>query len=67
MIIAENLTELIGKTPLLRLNRLYPDVDVNIFAKLELWNPMSIKDRPVLNMIRSAMDEGKIGPDTEVV
>ena len=67
MFIAENLTYLIGKTPLLRLSRLFPDLKANIFAKLELCNPMSIKDRPVLNMIQTAMKEGKINSKTEVV
>ena len=60
MSVASNLTDLIGKTPLLKLNGLFPDSKANIFAKLELWNPMSIKDRPVLNMIRRAIEEGKI-------
>ncbi len=67
MFIAKDLSELIGKTPLLELNHLFPNSKARILAKLELRNPMSIKDRPVLNMIRSAMAEGKIGPDTEVV
>ena len=67
MFIAKDLTELIGKTPLLELSRLFPDSKTKILAKLELKNPMSIKDRPVLNMILSAMKEGKISPETEVV
>ena len=67
MIIAENLTDLIGKTPLLKLNHLFPETKAEIMAKLELCNPMSIKDRPVLNMIGTAMAEGRINESTEVV
>lgn len=67
MFIAKDLTDLVGKTPLLELNHLFPDADARIYAKLELCNPMSIKDRPVLNMIKTAMDDGKIDSKTEVV
>jgi len=67
MFIAKGLQDLIGKTPLLELNRLFPDSKARVLAKMEMWNPMSIKDRPVLNMIREAMKEGRIISDTEVV
>jgi len=67
MMIATDLTELIGGTPLLELRRLFPDSKARILAKLELWNPMSIKDRPVLNMIRMAVSQGKITSNIEVV
>jgi len=67
MFIAKDLTDLIGKTPLLELNHLFPDAKARILAKLELCNPMSIKDRPVFNMIRSAKEDGKIHSNTEVV
>ena len=62
-----SITELIGKTPLLELKHLFKDNKARIFAKLELFNPMSIKDRPVLNMIKEGIKEGKITPYTEVV
>ena len=67
MFVARDLTQLIGRTPLLELGRLFPSSKARIFAKLERANPMSIKDRPVLNMIKTAMAEGKITPETEVV
>ncbi len=67
MLVANDVSELIGHTPMLKLDRLFPGPDMNVLAKLELFNPMSIKDRPVLNMIRKAMGEGLIGPGTEVV
>jgi cysteine synthase A len=67
MMIAEDLSELIGKTPLLKLSRLFPNCPATVMAKLELFNPTSIKDRPALNMIRKAMAEGRITSNTEVV
>lgn len=67
MFIANDLTDLIGKTPLLKLDRLFPDSPAQIMAKLELMNPTSIKDRPALHMIRNAIAEGHIKPGTEVV
>ncbi len=67
MFIAEQAGELIGRTPMLALTRLFPDSRARVLAKLECLNPTSIKDRPVLNMIRAAMAAGKITPDTEVV
>jgi cysteine synthase A len=67
MRVAKNLTELIGKTPMLALERLYPGSKAKVYVKLELFNPMSIKDRPVLHMIREAMAKGRINPGIEVV
>ena len=67
MDVARDLRECIGNTPLLELNRLFPGSPARVLAKLELRNPMSIKDRPVLNMIRSAMGRGMIVPGIEVV
>ena len=57
MSIAKDLTDLIGRTPILELNNLFPNSKARILAKLELCNPMSIKDRPVLNMIRKEVSE----------
>jgi len=65
--VAQDYTDLVGRTPLLALNRLFPDSSARILAKLELFNPMSIKDRAVLNMIRGAVQKGLIRPETEVV
>ena len=67
MHVARDVTELIGKTPLLALGRLYDDARGIVYAKLENFNPMSNKDRPVLHMIREAIASGRIGTDTEVV
>ncbi len=67
MRVANDVTELIGQTPVMRLGRLYPSTKARVFAKLEMANPMSNKDRPVLHMIRSAFQQGRITPNTEVV
>jgi cysteine synthase B len=57
--IRENILETIGNTPMVRINRLCPNPQVNIYAKLEGVNPTgSIKDRIALHMIESAEREG---------
>jgi cysteine synthase B len=57
--IRENILETIGNTPMVRINRLCPKRQVNIYAKLEGFNPTgSIKDRIALHMIESAEREG---------
>jgi len=60
-------SQLIGNTPMLHLKKLFPDTEANVLAKLECSNPTSIKDRAVLNMISTAIAEGKIKSNTEVV
>lgn len=68
MRIANNVTELIGNTPLVRLNRLSAGIDGQIFAKLEFFNPgHSVKDRIAAAMIEAAEQAGKIGPDTIIL
>ena len=60
--------DIVGNTPLVELQRLNPNPAVRIFAKLEGNNPGgSVKDRPALNMIRSALERGEIGKDTRLI
>ena len=59
--ISNNILETIGKTPLVRINNLSPNPNVNIFAKLEGFNPTgSIKDRIAIQMVEQAEKEGKL-------
>ena len=68
MKIAENVTELIGNTPMVRLNRVTRGVPAQIVAKLESQNPAaSVKDRIGLAMIESAEREGRIAPGKTVI
>lgn len=60
MKVANNITELIGNTPLVKINKL---TEANIVAKLESFNPAnSVKDRIALNMIEQAEKDGVITP-----
>src|ERR1700710_127525 len=60
--------DLIGNTPLAEIKKLNPNPNVRIFGKLEGNNPGgSVKDRPALNMIRSALERGDITPGTRLV
>jgi len=68
MKIANHVTELIGNTPMVRLNRLTEGAGATIVAKLEFYNPAhSVKDRIGLAMIGAAEKAGLIKPDTIIV
>jgi cysteine synthase A len=68
MRIAEDVTQLIGNTPLVRINRISEGVGAQLVAKLEYFNPAhSVKDRIGVSMIDAAQEAGLIGPDTIVV
>jgi len=68
MRIANDVTELIGNTPLVRIRRLGRGAGGDILAKLEFYNPAhSVKDRIGWAMIEAAEQAGKIGPDTIIV
>lgn len=61
MRVAQSITDLIGYTPLVKLNRIVEEGDANIYLKLEFFNPgSSVKDRIALAMIESAEKEGKL-------
>ena len=68
MKIAQNVTELIGHTPLVHLNRIAKDAKADIVVKLESYNPAhSVKDRIGAAMIDAAEKAGKIKKDTIIV
>lgn len=66
--IANNITELIGNTPLVKLNRLTEGAAATVVAKLEFFNPASsVKDRIGVSMIEAAEQAGKINKDTIIL
>jgi cysteine synthase A len=68
MRIANDVTELIGNTPLVRIRRLTQGAGADVLAKLEFYNPAhSVKDRIGWAMIEAAERAGKIGPNTIIV
>ena len=68
MRIANDVTELVGNTPLVRVRRITDGAGGQVVAKLEFFNPAhSVKDRIGLAMIDAAQAAGLIGPDTVVV
>ena len=68
MKIAKDITELIGNTPLVRLNKLSQGCHADIVLKLEFYNPLgSVKDRIGLAMITAAEKDGKINKDKTTI
>ncbi len=68
MRIADDVTQLIGGTPLVRLRRVTEGVGADVVAKLEFFNPAgSVKDRIAVAMVDAAEEAGLIGPDTVIV
>jgi len=66
--IANDVTALVGNTPLVRINRLTAGAAAEVVAKLEFYNPASsVKDRIGVAMLDAAAAAGKIGPDTVIV
>ena len=66
--VADNICELIGDTPMVRLNRVVPSEAATVYAKLEMFNPCaSVKDRIALSMIEAAEKAGLIEPGKSVI
>ncbi len=66
--VADDITDLVGGTPMLRLKRLVPPGSADIFAKLEYLNPGgSVKDRAAVGIIRRAEEQGKLSPGGTIV
>jgi cysteine synthase B len=63
-----SIIDLVGNTPMVEIKKLNPEPGVTIYAKLEGNNPGgSVKDRPALNMIRSALERGEIKDGTKLI
>jgi cysteine synthase len=66
--VADDITQLVGETPMLQLKRLVPAGSADIFAKLEYLNPGgSVKDRAAIGIIQRAEQEGKLAPGGTIV
>ncbi|AUI71667.1 cysteine synthase A [Companilactobacillus alimentarius] len=66
--IAQNITDLIGNTPIVKLNKVVPEDAADVYVKLEFFNPgSSVKDRIALAMIEAAEKAGKIKPGDTLV
>lgn len=67
-LIADNLTELVGRTPLVRINRLVPEHGASVLAKLESSNPAaSVKDRTALAIVEAAEADGRLTPGGTII
>lgn len=63
-----DITETIGNTPIVRLNRLAAGLDAIVTVKLESFNPLSsVKDRIAVSMVNAAEREGEIGPGSTLI
>jgi cysteine synthase len=66
--VTDDITDLVGQTPMLRLTRLVPSASADVFAKLEYLNPGgSVKDRAAIGIIRNAEREGRLQKDGVIV
>lgn len=68
MKIVNNITELIGNTPVVKLNRMTSEEDAEVFVKLEYFNPSrSVKDRAAYNLIKQAEESGLLKPGATII
>ncbi|MYL61026.1 pyridoxal-phosphate dependent enzyme, partial [Virgibacillus halodenitrificans] len=59
MKVVDSISELIGETPLVKLNKIIPEDAAEVYVKLEMFNPSkSVKDRAAYNMIKVAEEKG---------
>jgi len=64
----DNILDLVGNTPMVRLNRIVPEGSATVLAKLESFNPMSsVKDRIAKGMIEAAERKGLVNKDTTII
>jgi cysteine synthase len=66
--VANSIAELVGETPVVKLNRITDETCADVYLKLEYMNPgSSVKDRIALSMIEAAEKEGKLKPGVKIV
>src|SRR5690625_2159963 len=68
MKVVNSITELIGNTPIIKLNKITSPDNADVFVKLEMFNPsISVKDRTAYQMIRTAEEQGLIEPGDTII
>ncbi|SIS40504.1 cysteine synthase A [Salimicrobium flavidum] len=68
MDVVNNIADLIGNTPLVKLNRLAPENGATIYMKLERFNPSgSVKDRAAFEMMKQAEEDGRLKPGATII
>src|SRR5690625_7839161 len=68
MKVVNSITELIGNTPIIKLNKITSPDHADVFVKLEMFNPSkSVKDRAAYQMIRTAEEQGLIAPGDTII
>lgn len=68
MKVVQNISQLIGETPIVKLNKVVPEDSADIYVKLEMFNPSkSVKDRAAFNMIRVAEEKGLLKPGGTII
>lgn len=68
MKVVNYMTELIGETPIVKLNKIVPETAADVYVKLEMFNPSkSVKDRAAYNMIKVAEEKGFISPGDTII
>lgn len=68
MRVTENIAELIGNTPMVKLNKIVPEDAADVYVKMEMFNPSkSVKDRAAYNMVKVAEEQGIIKPGDTII
>ncbi|EQB35649.1 cysteine synthase [Virgibacillus sp. CM-4] len=68
MRVVNNVSELIGNTPMVKLNKILPEDAADVYVKLELYNPSrSVKDRAAYSMIKTAEEKGLLQPGDTII
>ncbi|APC50242.1 cysteine synthase A [Virgibacillus halodenitrificans] len=68
MKVVDSISELIGETPLVKLNKIIPEDAAEVYVKLEMFNPSkSVKDRAAYNMIKVAEEKGLLKPGATII
>jgi cysteine synthase A len=66
--VAEDITELVGETPMLHLRRIVPATSADVYAKLEYLNPGgSVKDRAAIGIIKRAEEQGLLRKGSTII